>query len=308
MPVRVALLDWRLVNAFAVPGGQVILTRGLVETAGSPDEVAGVLAHELGHAIELHPETGLVRAMGMLAAAQLIFAGSSGTVSNVGVVLTQLRYTRIAEREADVHALRMLKGAGISPKGFGDFFERLEGSARRPKRARRHRPSLELISTHPPSVERIAMVRAQPAYPATPALSAEDWKALREACAALRRPRPPGPPPPDREIAEATQDAGEQPQRRGGAAEARPRLCQEASARAGARRLQQGRAAEAGRRHAALPPRPGVSEPARHEDALREYSEVIRLAPNQRAPATAAATPTVPSSATKLRSTTSTTS
>ena len=50
MPVRVVLLDWALVNAFAMPGGQIILTRGLVQTAGSPDEVAGVLAHELGHA------------------------------------------------------------------------------------------------------------------------------------------------------------------------------------------------------------------------------------------------------------------
>ena len=137
MQVRVMLLDWRLVNAFAMPGGQIILTRGLVQTAGSPDEVAGVLAHELGHALELHPETGLVRAMGLAAAAQLIFAGSAGTVSNVGLVLTQLRYTRIAEREADVHALRMLKGAGISAKGFGDFFERLEGkTAGRGERAR----------------------------------------------------------------------------------------------------------------------------------------------------------------------------
>ena len=101
MPVRVVLLDWGLVNAFAAPGGQLILTRGLVQKAGSPDEVAGVLAHELGHALELHPEAGLVRGLGLAAGAQLIFAGSSGTISNIGVILTQLRYTRIAEREAD---------------------------------------------------------------------------------------------------------------------------------------------------------------------------------------------------------------
>ena len=121
------LLDWSLVNAFAVPGGQIILTRGLVQRAGSSDEVAGVLAHELGHTLELHPEVGIIRALGLAAATQLAFAGSQGTVSNIGLVLTQLRYTRIAEREADAHALRMLKGAGISAKGFGDFFERLEG-------------------------------------------------------------------------------------------------------------------------------------------------------------------------------------
>jgi beta-barrel assembly-enhancing protease len=184
IPVRVTLFDWGLVNAFAAPGGQIILTRGLVQLAGSSDEVAGVLAHEIGHTLELHPEVGLIRAVGLSAAAQLAFAGSSGTISNVGVVLTQLRYTRIAEREADAHALRILKGAGISQKGFGDFFERLEakGSA--------NAPDIAVLSTHPVTAERIAMVRAQAAYPATAALSAEDWRALREACGA-----PPARPP-----------------------------------------------------------------------------------------------------------------
>ena len=129
-----------------------------------------MLAHELGHALELHPETGLVRAMGLSAAAQLVFAGSSGTLSNIGLLLTQLRYTRIAEREADAHALRILKGAGISPKGFGDFFERLEGKRHRRGAAQDASPELELIRTHPLTADRIAMVRAQPAYPATPAL------------------------------------------------------------------------------------------------------------------------------------------
>ena len=120
------MIDWALVNAFATPGGQIIMTRGLVQKAGSPDEVAGVLAHEIGHTIELHPEAGLVRAMGLSAAAQLVFAGTHGTATNIGLLLTQLRYTRVAEREADGHAVRILKQAGISAKGFGDFFERLE--------------------------------------------------------------------------------------------------------------------------------------------------------------------------------------
>src|SRR6185295_12529611 len=105
---------------------QIIMTRGLVQKAVSPDEVAGVLAHEIGHTLELHPEAGLVRAMGLSAAAQLVFAGSTGNATNIGLLLTQLRYTRVAEREADVHAVRILKNAQISAKGFGDFFERLE--------------------------------------------------------------------------------------------------------------------------------------------------------------------------------------
>jgi beta-barrel assembly-enhancing protease len=242
--VRVVMIDWALVNAFAAPGGQIILTRGLVQKAGSPDEVAGVLAHEIGHTVELHPEAGLVRAMGLAAAAQLIFAGSTGTATNIGLLLTQLRYTRVAEREADAHALKTLKNAGISAKGFGDFFERLEprppGSPAKTddekrKEEEKKKSSLgsrifasEILSTHPLTQERVALVRAQPAYAATPALSAEDWRALREICgqAPVLEPKPsvvksaptpttPAPAPrpaqkpatadADRDIAEATQ-------------------------------------------------------------------------------------------------------
>ena len=246
-PVRVVLIDWALVNAFAVPGGQIILTRGLVQKAGSPDEVAGVLAHELGHALELHPEAGLVRAMGLAAATQLVFAGSTGTATNIGLLLTQLRYTRVAEREADAHAMRILKNAGISAKGFGDFFERIEPKRPDPvakadetkKDDDKRKVNLgarifasEILRTHPLTEARLALVRAQPPYAATPALSDADWRALQEMCGpAPVAPRPgtssgpvtttPGPvptprlpsPPPgertgtpdvDRDIADAT--------------------------------------------------------------------------------------------------------
>ena len=245
-PVRVLMVDWALVNAFAVPGGQIIMTRGLVQKANSPDEVAGVLAHEIGHTLELHPETGLVRAMGLAAAAQLVFAGTTGTATNIGLLLTQLRYTRLAEREADAHAIRTLKNAGISPKGFGDFFERLEPKTANPpaksdeekKAEEKKKVSLgsriftsEILRTHPATGDRLALVRAQPAYASTPSLSDDDWRALREMCGQapitpqrpspanpgtatkaptpLPAPRPTGPPAQqasdaDRDIAEAT--------------------------------------------------------------------------------------------------------
>ena len=215
-PVRVVMIDWALVNAFATPGGQIIMTRGLVQKAGSPDEVAGVLAHEIGHTIELHPEAGLVRAMGLSAAAQLIFAGTAGTATNIGLLLTQLRYTRVAEREADGHAVRILKQAGISAKGFGDFFERLEPKLTNPaaktdddkkdERKDERKVSLgsrifasEILRSHPLTTDRLALVRAQPAYASTPALSTEDWQALREMCGAtVIAPRPASPSAADR--------------------------------------------------------------------------------------------------------------
>ncbi len=174
--VRVRVVNWKLVNAFAAPGGQIILTRGLLETAQSPDEVAGVLAHELGHVVELHPETGIVRTAGLSAAGQLIFAGSSGALSNLGLLVTEIQYTRVAEHEADAHAVRMLKAAGISAKGFADFFKRIDSPD---EKGIFNNPA---IRTHPLTAERIAFVNAQPAYPATPALSNEDWLALKWAC------------------------------------------------------------------------------------------------------------------------------
>lgn len=203
-PVHVVMIDWGLPNAFAAPGGRLVLTRGLVQTAGSPDEVAGVLAHELGHTLELHPESGLIRSIGLGLAADLIFAGA-GRGASFGVALVNLRYSRAAEREADVHALRILQNAGISAKGFGDFFERIEarygGRSRQKeksggtekKRRKAGTRLLTILSTHPLTEERLAMVRAQPAYPATPALSAADWHALRAMCTGAfpgRRPDP----------------------------------------------------------------------------------------------------------------------
>jgi beta-barrel assembly-enhancing protease len=308
MGVRVVLLDWALVNAFALPGGQVILTRGLVQRAGSSDEVAGVLAHELGHTLELHPEVGIIRALGLATAAQLALAGSQGMLSNVGLILTQLRYTRIAEREADAHALRILKGAGISAKGFGDFFERLEDKPPA-EDAGKSLSELEMIlRTHPPTAERIAMVRAQPAYPATPALSADDWRALRDACGRPTvRPAPPAapgsapgptasrappsPPPtpsiivkPDteagREIAEATKALATNPndvaalQKRARAYTKENRHDQALSDYTKATEVKPDDAALHYGRGTAL------QNLRRYEEALRAYDEALRLTPS----------------------------
>jgi Zn-dependent protease with chaperone function len=194
IPVQVVVVDWGLVNAFTAPGGQLILTRGLIETAGSPDEVAGVLAHELGHALELHPETGLIRALALGVAADLFFAGASGT-TNLGLLLAELRYSRDAEREADAHAVRILKSAGVSSKGFADFFERLEPEAKADKSNKGKGDGtttrlLTILSTHPLTKERVAMVRGQPTYPVTPALAEADWIALRQMCGTRPAPTP----------------------------------------------------------------------------------------------------------------------
>lgn len=181
-PFRIEIYDWGLVNAFAVPGGKIVMTRALIEEADSPDEVAGVLAHEMGHGIELHPETGIIRAIGLSAAVELMMGGSGGTLANLGVVLAQLGYTRSAEHEADLQALRLLKSAAISPKGLGDFFHRVEKTDGDEKSDGKTFKPFDLLRTHPPTAEREKLVRGQTTYPATPALDATSWNELKHIC------------------------------------------------------------------------------------------------------------------------------
>ncbi len=178
---KVTVVDWSLMNAFAAPGNQIVMTKGLIEKADSADEVAGVLAHEMGHGIEMHPETGIIRAVGLAAAVELMLGGTGGTLANLGLVLAQLGYTRVAEREADRQALELLKTSGISQQGLLDFFKRvqkIEGGDEISKAIK----SFDMLRTHPPTEERAELIRRQPSYPSTPALDAASWDALKGVC------------------------------------------------------------------------------------------------------------------------------
>ena len=182
-PFEVIVSDWTVVNAFAVPGGKIILLKGLIDKAQSPDELAGVLAHEMGHGISLHAETGIIRAVGFAAALEFMMGGSSGTLANLGLVLAQLSYSRVAEHEADLQAIALLKKAQISPHGFADFFKRMEDTERDGDKGKGW-TNLDLLRSHPPTAERAALIESQPAYEATPALSPELWQNLKQVCSA----------------------------------------------------------------------------------------------------------------------------
>ncbi|MBX9925170.1 MAG: M48 family metallopeptidase [Hyphomicrobiaceae bacterium] len=199
-----------VVNAFAAPGEQIVLMNGAIQQASSPDEVAGILAHEMGHGIELHPEAGIVRTVGLAVAAELMLGGTGGgSLGNIGVMLANLGYSRTAEREADRHALSILKAARISPEGLGKFFERMErrerpasgdnpgsggnkgGKTRDGDTSSGDIPGFDLLRTHPSNVERLKEIKAAiGTYSAIPALDAADWAALRSICGEGKSPLP----------------------------------------------------------------------------------------------------------------------
>jgi predicted Zn-dependent protease len=197
--VTVHIADWAVANAFAGPGGQIILTRGLIEAASGPDEVAGVLAHEIGHVAHHHPTRALLRHYGVS-----LFAGALGggyaQTADMGLVLAA---SREAEREADAHGLEALAAARISPEGLATFFERQKGPAPRtgPGADPGAGPQSDggnaaggllttlgsYAMTHPSDDERLAAIRAAArGRQGTAALSAEDWAALKTACRVSR--------------------------------------------------------------------------------------------------------------------------
>lgn len=180
---KVQVVDWNLVNAFAVMGNQIVLTRGLLKTATSPDEVAGVLGHEMGHAIEVHPEEAVLRALGTVIAAQLLLGGwTPDLVTQAGSQLLLLRHSRANETEADEVALRLLKAAKVAPGPFANFFEKISKDEEKAKAKEKGYRLPDVFATHPPPPERAARARSQADYPATPALDAADWDALRKIC------------------------------------------------------------------------------------------------------------------------------
>lgn len=168
----VQVVDHKMVNAFATPGQNVVLMRGLIDKAESAEEVVGVLAHELGHVYHRHPMQSALRGAGI---AFVLTALSGGTGAEMAALLAETSYSRDHERAADEFALDVLTREGISTQGLARFFEKMGQENGALERV------MSLISTHPMSQERAAILSENTT--GGPALAGEDWRALQEICA-----------------------------------------------------------------------------------------------------------------------------
>ena len=183
----------KLVNAFALPGGRMVFSAGLIENAGSADEVAGVLAHELGHVALRHPEAAIVRVYGLQMLLSLFTAGQGAEgIGNIAGVLAVLQYSRAAEAEADAYAIEVMEKAKVDPKGLQSFFTRLlkkkSGIDTAKKEddstslRKRIEPFTDLFSTHPGTDDRIARLKPRAGGTEPAILSATEWSALKTIC------------------------------------------------------------------------------------------------------------------------------
>jgi predicted Zn-dependent protease len=176
-PLRIRVVASPMVNAFAAPGGNIAVMAGLIKKAETPDEVAGVLAHEIGHVLERHPTEGMIKQFGLGVILEAISGGvlGSDTMSGVAGTLIALSYNRESETEADRAAVRILNDAGISRRGLVRFFERLRQQESKGVKV----PAF--LSSHPLSEEREANLRAG-ADAGDAAMSEEDWRAFKRIC------------------------------------------------------------------------------------------------------------------------------
>ena len=141
-----------LINAFAMPGGYVVVNTGLIQAADTAEEVAGVLAHEVQHVERRHSLKGMVQNLGFSVAINLAL-GQVGADAWTGMAtqLGSLKFGRDYETEADMLGLQALHHAHIDAHGMLRFFEKLQ---------QQDGTTVTLLSTHPATADRLAALKA----------------------------------------------------------------------------------------------------------------------------------------------------
>lgn len=178
---EVTVVKSDVVNAFALPGGYVVVFTGLLKSAESGEEVAGVLSHELNHVLERHGMERIVKQLGLVAILSIVLGdqqGLMGLTKQIGVELLTLKFGREQETEADVTGIRLLYRAKVDPNGMIRFFERL---------AQKGKDRVEILSTHPMSDSRALRLKAEVA--ALPKQAPEpftfDWETVEASLTGL---------------------------------------------------------------------------------------------------------------------------
>ena len=181
---KLDVIESDTVNAFALPGGQMVILTGLLDAADSPAQVAGVIAHEMAHISERHGLQGIARSVGFIVAIDLLIGDAGGLIvlgAEIAQFAAQNSYSREHEAEADFVGVERLYQASIDPASLAEFFKILEKETA-------DMPDIpEWMSTHPEHAERIKaikeQVRAFSPKTYTAAISDEDWRRLKAALA-----------------------------------------------------------------------------------------------------------------------------
>lgn len=176
LPLRAAVVRRSDANAIALPGGHVYLFEGLLKKADSVDEVAGVLAHEIGHVAHRDGTKSVLRGGGMSFLFGMLlgdFTGGGAVVIAAKVVL-QSSNSRETEAAADDFGATLLGKVGGDPHALGAILERISGTAGQVP---------HFLLSHPEGKERSAAIeRIARSSDSKPLLTAQEWASLKKIC------------------------------------------------------------------------------------------------------------------------------
>lgn len=143
------VIEDRMINAFTLPGANILITTGLIEFAGSAEELAAVIAHEMAHVEERHVVTRLAKELGIA----VLTSGDQFVVGEVTRIMASTGFDRGQEEEADYFACALLEDAHIEPRILATFFRKLKEEKNNALLEK-----FEIVSTHPNFTSRIREV------------------------------------------------------------------------------------------------------------------------------------------------------
>lgn len=175
---RLYLLDREDVNAFALPGGRIVVYSGLLKRTKRAEELAGVLAHEMVHVTHRHSTKALLRGLSSrILLAALTGSDQMGGALEAAVSLGMLHYDREAESEADREGMAVIQRAEIDPRGMVDMMRELESVGGEMPHA------LAYLSDHPDTGDRVQELEAlsrKATYRPRPLLPQVSWATIAE--------------------------------------------------------------------------------------------------------------------------------
>jgi hypothetical protein len=178
IPLKVAVVRRTEANAVALPGGHIYVFRGLIVQARSPDELAGVIAHEIGHVAHRDGTRSVLQSAGL----SFLFGMLLGDFTGGGVVVivaktvVQSAYSREVEAAADGYGVQLMSAMGGDVRAFAAILNRIAGAIE---------PGVKILLDHPETKDRVAAINAAAATlpnAQRPLLTAAEWAALKRIC------------------------------------------------------------------------------------------------------------------------------
>jgi len=170
-PLKFHIVEDATLNAFAMPGGNVVIHSGLLMAADSPEEIAGVLGHEIAHVTQRHSIRSIISSAGLFLVLQALVGdvtGIAAVLANNSAFLLDRKFSRDFERDSDNKGWDYLLAANIKPEGMITFFTKMQEEEKRMREKMKEATTIdvdpgafEVLSTHPATEDRMKNLQAK---------------------------------------------------------------------------------------------------------------------------------------------------